>query len=296
MSRNDAHSPTNLVTEDYEYLFAADLNSPWAVGLASNPEGREFLRTLNNYDPSLASRGQGQCHHCGAHLRYAAWLRHVPTGYTIVVGETCLDNRFGRATADFQALRKQVQLDREAQRIKAAIAAFVEANPDLAFMADKAHEHTNDFVADVARKLRRKGELTERQIEAVRRVVAREAEPKPEPAPMVPVVTGKVTIEGEVKSVKVQYSDFGATLKMLVLDDRGFKVWGTVPSKLSDGIDRVWGEMTASGSVPDKGVKGHGRRVRFSATVEASHDDETFGFFKRPTKAEFTDNLPEEED
>src|SRR5690606_14631886 len=103
---------------------------------------------------------------------------------------------FCRATADFQALRKKAQLDREAQRIKAAIAAFVEANPDLAFMADKAHEHTNDFVADVARKLRRSGELTERQIEAVRRAVARDAEPKPEPAPKVPVVTGKVTIEG----------------------------------------------------------------------------------------------------
>jgi hypothetical protein len=147
MTRNDAHAPSNLVTEDYEYIFAADLNTAWAVNL-----DREFLGELLNYDPALATRGQSQCHHCGAHLRYAAWLRHVPTGYTIVVGETCLDNRFGRATADFHALRKQAQLDREAQRIKTAIADFVDANPDLAFMADKNHEHTNEFVADVARQ------------------------------------------------------------------------------------------------------------------------------------------------
>lgn len=270
MARNDAHAPSNLVTEDYEYIFAADLNTAWAVNL-----DREFLGELLNYDPALAARGQGQCHHCGARLRYAAWLRHVPTGYTIVVGETCLDNRFGRATADFHALRKQAQLDREAQRIKTAVADFVSANPDLAFMADKHHEHTNEFVADVARKLRLYGSLSDRQIEAVRRAVARDieraarlAEEAANPAPVAPVFEGKGLVEGEVLSIKVQYGDYGSTLKMLVKDDRGFKVWGSVPAALIKDIER-------------------GDRVAFSATVEASRDDDTFGFFKRPTKARF---------
>lgn len=56
-----------------------------------------------------------------------------------------------------------------------------------------------------------------------------------------------------------------ARLVMLVQDDRGFKVWGSVPSSISEA--------------------GTGDRVTFSATIEAS-DKEDFGFFKRPTKAQ----------
>src|SRR5690606_20471029 len=43
-------------------------------------------------------------------------------------------------------------------------------------------------------------------------------------------------------------------------------VYGTVPAAIG-GVER-------------------GERVAFTATVEASDDDETFGFFKRPTKAQ----------
>lgn len=272
MARNDAHSPLNLVTEDYDYLGSVDYGTSKDAA-AGFMQVTKFVKERGYQFGFVHDRAQ--CDHCGARLRYAAWLVHLPTGKVIEVGETCLDNRFGRATADFQALRKQAELDREAHRIKGLIAEFVDANPDLAFMADKNHEHTNDFVADVARKLRLYGSLSERQVEAVRRAVKRDSEPVVE-APKVPVVTGKVTISGEVKSVKVQYSDFGSTLKMLVLDDRGFKVWGTVPASLQDGIDR-------------------GTKVQFNATVEASRDDESFGFFKRPTKAVFIDNQEEAE-
>ena len=77
--------------------------------------------------------------------------------------------------------------------------------------------------------------------EAKRQAVLEAAEPCP---------TGKVEING------------------IVQDDRGFKVWGSVPSKLEN-------------------VKG--RSVSFSATVQPSEDDEKFGFFKRPTKATFNE-------
>jgi hypothetical protein len=54
---------------------------------------------------------------------------------------------------------------------------------------------------------------------------------------------------------------------MLVKDDRGFKLWGTVPSDLIvEGVDR-------------------GMRVKYTANVEASKDDESFGFAARPRKA-----------
>lgn len=272
-ARTDAHSPTNLVTEDYEYLFAADLASPWALGLNSNPAGQELLRSLCNYGPTDPHPYHEQCSHCGAHVRYTAWLRHVPTGYTISVGETCLDNRFGRATADFQRLRKQAQLDREAQKIRKAIDEFVAANPDLAWM-DRNGEvpeivANNSFVLDVARKLRLYGSLSERQVEAVRRSIAsaieRQAQREQDAVehPAAPVVEGRTQITGEVLSTKAQYSDYGMTIKMLVRDDRGFKVWGTIPSQIS--VEK-------------------GSRVQFTATVTKSNDDEAFGFFKRPTQ------------
>lgn len=272
--RTDIHRPAALVTEDYEYLFAADLESPWALGLSQSDEGREFLRQLSNLDPATEDRGYGQCHHCGARLRYVAWLRHVPTGYTIVVGETCMDNRFERSTADFQRLRKQAQLDREQQKIRKAIDEFVAANPDLAWM-DRNGEvpeivKDNGFVQDVTRKLRLYGSLSEKQVAAVRRsietAIRRQAEREQDAIehPAAPVVEGRINITGTILVTKWQDSDYGGSLKMMVRDDRGFRVWGTVPSKLT--VEK-------------------GDRVTFTATVEASRDDETFGFFKRPTQA-----------
>lgn len=63
---------------------------------------------------------------------------------------------------------------------------------------------------------------------------------------------------------------------MLVLDDRGFKVWGTVPAALERDEH---GGMTV-GTIAEKGD-----RVTFTARLEPSSDDETFGFFKRPRRS-----------
>ena len=52
---------------------------------------------------------------------------------------------------------------------------------------------------------------------------------------------------------------------MLVKDDSGFKVFGTVPSSIS---------RVSKGDV-----------VEFTATLEPSKDDPKFGFYKRPSKA-----------
>ena len=85
-----------------------------------------------------------------------------------------------------------------------------------------------------------------------------------------PCPTGRVEITGEILTIKLQEGYYGDTWKMLVKDDRGFKVWGSIPSSLH----------------ASRGV-----RVSFMAAVEPSADDDKFGFFKRPTKAV---NLDEE--
>lgn len=79
-----------------------------------------------------------------------------------------------------------------------------------------------------------------------------------------PCPTGRVKITGEILAIKLQESYYGDTWKMLVKDDRGFKVWGSIPSSLH---------------------ATRGARVTFMAAVEPSADDNKFGFFKRPTKA-----------
>jgi len=79
---------------------------------------------------------------------------------------------------------------------------------------------------------------------------------------------GRQTITGTITATKWQDSPYGSTLKMLVIDGKGLKYWGTVPG----GLDGTREDLK-------------GARVRFLATVEAS-DDPLFGFFKRPTKSE----------
>lgn len=274
-TRTDAHSPTNLITEDYEYVFAADMQGPWALDM-----DRQFLALLNHKDPADPHPEHSQCSHCGSHLRYVAWLLHKPTGYVITVGETCLENRFERATADFQRLRRQAKLDREKQRIRTAVNEFVEENPDLAWMgisnpearwsATPMASRDNTFIADVARKLNQYGSLSDRQIDAVRtalqRDVARIAERAARAAePQVECPEGRYVITGEIVKLKGQETDWGFTLKMIVKDDRGFRVWMTVPSSLQPV------EL--------------GDRVTVTATVVASDRDESFGFGKRPSKA-----------
>lgn len=77
---------------------------------------------------------------------------------------------------------------------------------------------------------------------------------------------GRIVINGIVLAFKLQSSQFGDTLKMLVQDDRGFRVWGSVPKSLDDAERES--------------------RITFTATVTASDRDAKFGFFKRPTKAQ----------
>ena len=82
---------------------------------------------------------------------------------------------------------------------------------------------------------------------------------------------GRVEVSGEILRTRAEdgyYSYHSVVVKMLVLDDRGFKVWGTKPDSLNEA--------------------GKGSHVTFTATLTVSQDDPKFAFFKRPSKASFT--------
>lgn len=264
------HSPKNLVTEDYEYAGAGWNHIEGMPGwvLAQGDHSLELSRWIGRTDRT--GRGTHQCHHCGARMIWFVIYRHIPTGDAVVVGETCAE-RFDLPTAEFHRMRKAQQLNRKAAKLTQQVQDFADANPDLAFMADPDHRHTNDFVADVAAKLRKYGSLSDKQVAAVRKAVTRDAERLARFAEAdggddrEKVPTGRVQITGEVVSTKEVENDFGISWKMLVKDERGFKVWGTIPT----------------------GLKAHrGAKVTFAAAVEPSRDDEYFGFYKRPTKAQ----------
>lgn len=272
MTRTDVHAPKNLVTEDYEFVFC-EVNyledvPGWV--LRRGDWGMEMARWIGRTDK--LGRSTNQCHHCGTRINYFAVLKHIPTGDAIVVGETCLENRFERATAEFHKLRKQAQLDRERQRIRKAREAFVEQNPDLAWLngdEDDVPESIrwSDFVWDLRSKFRRYADLSDKQVAALRRTIEKSNRPKaPEPTWIDVPVEGRHEVTGKVLARKTYENDFGITRKMLVQvgpDSGAWKLWTTVPRHLN----------------PDRGDE-----ITIRVTVKRSDDDSTFARGSRPTE------------
>lgn len=141
---------------------------------------------------------------------------------------------------------------------------------------------TDYFLASMYDHLRdRERDLTPNQVEAVKRAVERELQYRQERqaeeeqvASAPPLAGGRQVLRGKVLSTKTQHSQYGTTTKMLLLLDDGNRVYGSVPSGLY-GVDR-------------------GDRVELTGNVERSTDDQHFGFFSRPTKAQFLDAPPED--
>lgn len=179
-------------------------------------------------------------------------------------------------------MRSQANIDRaekarERAARKALETAQAEAAEKAAKWADWTAEHADvieflensragepgTFLFEMKDALTWKKALTERQVGVVRRIAEQR---RAEAATASSVIEGRIEVTGEVISVKIQDGTYGTVVKMLVRDDRGFKVWGTLPSTLLG-----------------EGVQG--KRVTFTAKVEASKNDATFGYYSRPTKA-----------
>jgi len=122
--------------------------------------------------------------------------------------------------------------------------------------------------------------LTEEQLDAAEQAV-RDA--VTEAVIVTAVPAGAQTVCGIVLAVKSETSYYGyhakTTVKALVQDDRGFKVWGTCPAKLADATENHTYDAL------------RGQRVQFSAQLEVG-DDFGFGFFSRPTKAALLGGVP----
>jgi hypothetical protein len=271
MTRTDIHRPSAPQFDPEAYTFYGVFDSNPEEG--DSKERVQTVANLVNRGYRFGANSSGQCGHCGTMIRYGALMVRDDVKEFIFVGQTCLDTRFESLTAaEFKRLRESARLNRERATKKERVAAILAENPGLEVALT-----TDDWIVeDIATRLQQRGEISEKQIELVFKVARRNAERIERAAQReiddaakiangVQCPNGKVTVTGIVVSTKMVDSDWGTTQKMLVESDEGWKVWGTVPRAL-DSIER-------------------GSRVTFTAQVEASADDQLFGYFKRPNKA-----------
>jgi len=95
----------------------------------------------------------------------------------------------------------------------------------------------------------------------------REEEERKSSASPIPETDDRFLVEGEIVRAKWKDTDFGQVLKITIQHEDGWRVWGSCPSKF-DAEELV------------------GKSMRFMARVTVAEEDDTFGFFKRPTKPE----------
>lgn len=226
------------------------------------------------------------CSRCGGKGGWEGWpgftcFRCGGSGTDPTPVRLLTDEQAAKARA--RALLRQEKRTQEADADRLANVEDLPILPDIWKAADAeydletANQRIPDpmpgFVRDVALKARHT-RLTDKQISAVaeawERHLARTAERQAERESAEPCPTEKAAVvEGVVLKAEWRESQYGSTLKMVVKDDRGFRVWATCPKSINVHSDEL-----------------PGTRIRFVADLEQSNDDPCFGFATRPRKGE----------
>ena len=211
----------------------------------------------------------GKCEHCSTWHNHGAGFKNRLTGQVLAVGRNCAEEFFNfKSTSARKVAQAAKAKERKAQREEAAEArqAALDANPGLATALECDHYIVNDIAARFAKW----GNISEKQVKLVFKiaadVAARAAEKANEPEPVaIPAecLEGRQRFTGVVLGTKWVESDWGGSVKLLIAEDRGFKLWG---------------------SAPDSADQFKGATIAFDARVKASDKDACFGFYSRPTK------------
>lgn len=280
------HSPSNFHPEDYEVVAYLDNRPPqfcpfaganMQEAAARYEQERKFWQDeIKHYFP----QGQNihKCGHCGnGNVRYIVACLHKPSGQNVVFGDICVDRLSFPNRSEFKAaqVRARAEAGHARLRIYAARQKFLSENPeivaaieDLSNPANEAVHKRNDFARDILAKLNQYGEMSPRQAECFISSIKRDHEYAAKKAAEAQEVKGefprgRVEFNCEVLSTRVQESQFGEQIKMLVKMEDNNKVWLTVPAACAGSAER-------------------GAKLRLKATLEVSKDDPHFGFGKRP--------------
>ena len=129
--------------------------------------------------------------------------------------------------------------------------------------------------------------FSDKMIAAVRKTIDERAAKKAAKATGPKVAEGRLSVSGRVVSTKSYETDYGTSYKMLVELEDGTRIFGSIPSNIWDEVEFLGAYRKLAWNETD-GVmtKLVGVVLKFTATIEASKDDVSFGFFKRPAKAE----------
>jgi hypothetical protein len=323
--RTDIHRPSAINPADYDYVGSFIADPPYSYDgdllcdpseLADYPQehldGASYYELLCDatspdraypytHSSKMVLGYREKCDHCGASLRYVAVYRHRPSGQFIATGHDCADNTMewsDRRSLDLARQKKAMDAARKSNaeeeerryNIERTNALFPEAVTLL-----MNYEGHNSFIQDVASRFTRWGttkRITDGDYSAQEKVMAavlkahvRDEQRAEEKAKAADVPEGRITVEGEVLSVKEKVDYYGnfERLVMTVKADDGWVVWGTVPRALTE-IKNPNAAEDAYYYERYRTVE-KGERVEFTATIERSRKDRTFGFFKRPTKA-----------
>lgn len=215
------------------------------------------------------------CDYCGTGIMNVYFIQSAD-GRKFKVGSDCVaktgDAGLKKTVREYQktAREQAKELVRERARQQGAAKSieFLAAHPGLAEALAFGHR----ISIDLAAQLQSRGTLSDKQVALAFKLpadVAAKAKAEADrKASGIKLVAGRREIVGTVISTKLVDSFYGSTLKMLVQEDNGCRVFGTVPVMKND-----------EGKLD-------GKRVKFHAEVEVARNDEMFGFFRRPTKGE----------
>lgn len=311
--RNDVHRPSAINPADYQFVALECIKIEGLGDCYVIQEQREILRAHMARTGGTYSHHEhgGNCHICGAAAVYTILFYHEASNSYIRTGGDCADKLDMSYDGDMNAFRKTITDAREAQAGKKKAAALLtDAGLEAAWtlytspaqlqdcdtcaqIAAQAVEHfyhrctayepkEEQTIRDIVGKLVKFGSISEkatahiaRNLQWIAERPARLAKREEERQAAADCPAGRVDITGEVLSTRQDDTDFGTVTKLLVRDDRGFKVWGSRPA-MRTGVDEH-GMNTY-----DCAEKGD--RISFSAVVTVSDKDIKFGFYKRPTK------------
>lgn len=314
MKRSDIHRPSAIIPEDYffvglEHQKIEGIGDIYAV-LAERAKIEAHMKRTGG-ERSAHDHG-GNCHICGAACIYTALFYHEKTNSYIRTGMDCAtkldmgdENRFRTFRNTIQAAREAIAGKKKAQGIlmerglQSAYDLYITHQAATQqYLADvqnaemwQEHKPTAPIpfeertICDIIGKLVKYGSVSAKQIEFIAalldKIVRRpqiEAERKAEKdkAEDCPE-SGRHEINGEVIKTEYRDSAYGETLKMLVKTDKGFMLWGSVPSSL-----QLVDFTDSEGTKLQRGLE-RGDKINFFASLQRSDKDSKFGFFKRPT-------------
>ena len=272
------HCPSEIIPANYIYCFSYS-----GGGFMEPPIGLRAISRLREEGKKFADeeRGTFQCNSCGAHFRHGDCWLHAPTGEYVFFGQICSDKYGFLAERDEWEIEVKATKARKATLIQEQVVRerqerVLTDNPTLL----AAFDNQTHFIQKIKCQFEHNGYISEKQIAAVI-----ETHERSKTQNKIAAILGKQKVTGTIVKCAMYNSGYGSCMKATIKigDDSGFYlVWGTLAQCIQDQIEVSYSKIHCVN--PDLDYF-KGFVVSFTATFKASPKNESFAFFKRPSKA-----------